>query len=90
MRAPGTRPPWCGSTRGAGGSRRDICSETQGHPPASSAKHPGKAEPKRRSCPLQGAGGGGWLGALPAARIRRGQMEEVTDKGLSLEKKRER
>lgn len=40
--------------------------------------------------PLQGAGGGGWLRALLAAHIRQRQMEEVTDKGLSLEKKQER
>lgn len=59
----------------------DICSKTQGHPLAGSAKHPGKAEPKRCSCPLQGASGGSWLGALPAAHIRQGQMDEVTDKG---------
>ena len=58
--------------------------------PAGSLKHPRKAEPKTCSCPLQGAGGGGWLRALLVARIRRGQMEEVTDKGLSPEKKRER
>lgn len=76
-----THPPWCGSTRGASGSSGDICSKTQGHPPAGSVKHPGKTEPKRCSCPSQGAGGGSWLGALPAAPIRQGQMGEVTDKG---------